>query len=127
MIAIATAAVCMLMVALPVFGVVQSGTRALDTARGAIAVLADDAMDEAARERAVRRASLSLLGSTASILGRSILALAVAAVPILSADWAGMVPIAESIRFLARWDVIAVVSLATTAACLTLVKLWPFK
>lgn len=49
--------------ALWVFGIARAGAGVLMSARGAVAVMYDKGLDDAAREKAVRRASIQLTGA----------------------------------------------------------------
>ena len=126
---LATAAASMLvfMAALWLCGIVRTGAEALSTAREAVAVLADEAIGEAAREEHIQRAALRLLGATFSILGRTLVAALASAVPIVLADWAGLASTADLIGFLARWDVILAATILMSAGYLVWVKVWRFR
>ena len=125
--AIAAASICVFVAALWLFGIVRTAAGALATARAALAVLADKALDDTAREEHIQKAALQLLGATFSLLGRSLLAVLASAVPIVLADWAGLAATAELIGFLARWDVILAATLLMFAAYIAWVRLWRFR
>ena len=96
-------------------GVVPAAARALGTARAASTVMRSSALPDEDKEAAVRKAGLSLLGSTLSILLRSLAALLAALVPILLADMVGLADSGAILAFLARWDVILGASAVVTA------------
>jgi hypothetical protein len=105
-------------------GIARAGAGVLATARGALAVLRDPALDDDAREAAVQRAALSLFAAFFSILGRSLLALAISFLPVWLAGLAGLTSHDAVLSFLARWDVIALASLATLSAYFLWTRLW---
>ncbi len=95
-------------------GVVPVAKTALVTVRAATVTMRDPALDDLAREQAVQAAALRLIVATGSLIVRSAVALVAACIPILAADWAGIAPMAVTIAFLERWEVILVAALATT-------------
>ncbi len=99
-------------------GVLPAATRALATAQAATGVMRDHDLDDLAKETAVRKAGLSLLGSFAAIVLRSLAALLAAFVPILLADVAGLAGMDATLAFLARWDVILIASAVMIAGWL---------
>ncbi len=101
-------------------GVLPAATRALATAQAATGVMRDPALDDLAKETAVRKAGLSLLGSFAAIVSRSLAALLAAFAPILLADVAGLAGMETTLAFLARWDVIVIASAAMIAGWLVM-------
>jgi hypothetical protein len=100
--------------ALWMFGVVRLGYGVLASTKDAVAVMVDESLDDAVREKAVRRAALQLLGVFMSILLRSALAFAASILPIWLAVLAGLVKTDEVFRYLARWDVILISSIVIT-------------
>lgn len=111
--------------ALWVFGVVRVSSDVLVSTRETVAVMRDDTLDDAAREKAVRRASLRLLGAFMSILVRSALAFAASLLPIWLATLAGFVRTEEVFRYLARWDVILISSVIITVGYLVWIRIRP--
>lgn len=109
-VATAAAAICAFLIAFHYFRVVPIAARALAITREAWGVMRDPAFDDAARERAVRAASLRLFGTFFSILARGLLALAVSLLPIWLADASGLAARERTIDFLSRWDVILISS-----------------
>ena len=106
-------------------GVARVGAGVLTVARGAVTAMRDENLDDAAREKAVQRASLQLMGAFASILVRSALALLISFLPIWIASLAGLASIEAIVAFLSRWDVIAVASMAVIAGYVIWTRLAP--
>jgi hypothetical protein len=106
-------------------GVVRIATTAFSTAQAAVDAMRDPALGDDAREAAVQRASLRLMGGFASILLRSIAALAIAFAPIYLADLLGVAQIEDVLMFLARWDVILAAIAIYCAAYLAKERFWP--
>jgi hypothetical protein len=100
-------------------GVVQAASGAIAVSRTTMAVMRDPGLDDRAREDAVQRASLRLMGSCASILMRSGLAAVTALAPIWALSALGVVTVAEVMEFLSRSDVIAGVTLVMVAGYAT--------
>lgn len=88
--------------------VVRVAADALAVARGALTTIHDQNLDDAARERAARRASRQLIAAFASLLARGAAAVAAALLPVWLADWAGLAPYRQVIEFLSRWEVISI-------------------
>jgi hypothetical protein len=107
-VAIAVTAVATFVVAFSLLRVAHAAAAAVTTARGAMTLLADSAMDDETRERAARRASGRLCLMTASVAFRGSLAAGIALLPVLAAERAGMVTFDDVIAFLSRWDVVLV-------------------
>ena len=78
-----------------------------------------------AHQRAVQSAGLSLLGFSANLFLLSIVALAVAFLPILLADAAGIASQEATLDFMMRWDVIIVASVVITIGWVLGKRLWP--
>lgn len=106
-------------------GVVGAATGAMTTASGAMRVIASRELDDDTKERETQRAAIGLLGGVLSILWRSVAALVAAGIPIYVAEAAGLVGSETVIDFLARWDVIVIVSIVMIAAYLAVRRLWP--
>ena len=104
-VAIAMAAIATFVVAFSVLRVWQAATGAVTTARGAMTLLSDSAMDDETRERAVRRASGQLFLMAASVALRGTLAAVIAVLPVLAAERVGMIVFDDVLAFLSRWDV----------------------
>ena len=127
MIAVIIVAVCSIAVFLLVFwllGVVSAAKKAIDLTRGAVHTMRAPDLDELDRERAVQRAALSLVVVSASLVVRSLLALIAAVIPILAADWAGIVPRTTTFTFMERWDVIVVATVVITAGFVVGRRFW---
>jgi hypothetical protein len=82
----------------------------VDTVAQAVSTMLDAALDDDAKELAVRRAGLRLLMRAWQIAWRMAAALAAAALPILAADALGLVPRMTGLDTLMRLDVIVAVS-----------------
>jgi hypothetical protein len=95
-------------VALRLSGIVGVSAGVLSTTRDTLAIIRDTTLDDAARERAVQRASVSLMARFASILGRGALALAASLVPVWVADTTGVASFSAVLDLLTRWDVMLI-------------------
>jgi len=122
---VAIASVAAFVAALWWSGVLESAGRAITAARDTAGVMRDATLDDLQRERAAQQASLVLLALCASIVGRSLLALAASAVPIVAADWSGLASSGDVIAFLSRVDVIVVASAVMVVGYLARRRLWP--
>jgi hypothetical protein len=98
---------------------------AWEVTRAAAAAMRDPAGDDATREAAARLAARRLSAATVHILLRGVLALALALVPAVVADRAGLMPLGAAIAYLSRLDVILVTSAAIVAGLLAGPRLWP--
>ena len=122
---VAFGSVLLLAVALDRVGVVRIATAAMGTAQGAVGVMQDGSLDDRAREQAMQRASIRLLGHFVSIIVRAAIALVVSLIPIAIADRSGLASATSVIAFLSRLDVIAIASVAVIGGYLIRVRLWP--
>ena len=100
-------------------GVVQAASGAIAVSRDTMAIVRDPRLDDRAREDAVQRASLRLMGACASILMRSGLAAFTSLAPIWALSALGVVTVAEVMEFLSRSDVIAGVTVVMVAGYAT--------
>lgn len=112
------------MAGLVLFGVIRVGRRVIDVSQGAAAVLRDPAADDQAKEKAAQQASVKLLLALLEILGRGGLTAILSFLPILLVDWLGWAPMDTVTDFMARWDVIIVITVVMTAGWLAWKKLW---
>lgn len=124
-VATAVASLLLFAVALSWTGVVGASSRVVATAREAFDVMKDQRLDDDAREQASRRASVQLFAGFGSILGRGGLSLAASAIPIGLAHVAGVATAGAVLGFLARWDVVAVASVAMIAGYVMKALVWP--
>jgi hypothetical protein len=108
--ALAAASVAVFMLAFWRLKIVSSARSAIAIMQNALGVMRDPALDELAREKAVQSASLKLVREAFSLIVRSALALAAAFIPLALADQFGLAPLSGSLEYLARWDVIIVIS-----------------
>lgn len=106
-------------------GIMEVAREAIAIARGAAATVRAPDLDDLAREQAVQAAALRLLTLSAILILRSLLALAAAFVPIALCDWTGLAPMAATLDFMERWDVIAVATVAICAGYWASLRLWP--
>ncbi|MGJ5620593.1 hypothetical protein [Sulfitobacter sp. MF3-043] len=84
----------------------------------------DPTLDELARERAVQAAAVSLLVLAGSLILRSLLALAAAFIPVLMADLTGFAPLAATLAFMERWEVILIATAIITLGYVAGTRLW---
>lgn len=122
--AVGIASIVLFLIALWRLGLVRVAAGALATAQGALAVMRDASLDDAAREKAAQAASLRLLGIFFSITWRGGLSLGISLLPIWLADISGQAASAEVIGFLSRWDVIGIASAVVVAFYVVRVRLW---
>jgi hypothetical protein len=110
-------------------GIIAVCRAAAEEARAALAVMGNSALDDRAKETAVRRASLGLFGSLGSILLRAAGVFLASLLPVLLADAVGLAPASAVVAWLSRWDVIAGVTVAMVAVWLAVKlgarALWP--
>ena len=108
------------MLAIPRIAVLSFGT-----ARQAMEAMRDQALNDLERERAVQKASITLLGQFWSMLYRTFLTILAAAGPIYLADILGLNKATTTIGFLSRVDVIVSISILLIVAFWLRGKLWP--
>lgn len=121
---ITAASVLLFMVVFLRIGIVAVARDAIATSQSAVATVRAPDLDDLERERAVQAAGLRLVRLSGSLIGRSALALAAAFVPVLLADWAGLAPMDAALAFMARWDVIGIVSVIMIAVYFAGRRLW---
>lgn len=102
----AAVAIAAFMAAFIASGLVTVATNAGMTARDSLRVMGDASLDDDAKERAVRAASLRLFGAFGSIALRSALTLSAPLAVIWLGDMAGIAEAVATTDFLLRWDVI---------------------
>lgn len=107
-----------------VTGIVPSARGAIAITQGALVTMRDPDIDEEERERAVQAAALRLVARTGSLILRSLLALGVAFLPVLAADWAGLSPRDVTLSFMARWDVILIATIVITLGYVVSLRVW---
>ena len=123
MILVAAASIGMFLWVFRQVGVIPIARGALATTRGAIRTMRDPDLEDLAREHAVRSAAVSLVAASGSLILRSAVALMAAFVPIVAADWAGIVGQSAMISFMERWDVILIATVVVTLGYLGL-RIW---
>ena len=85
----------------------------------------DPHLDEMARERTIQAAAIRLIVASGSLILRNLLALGAAFIPILAADWLGIVPQGAVLAFMGRWDVILIATVVVTLGFVVGVRVWP--
>lgn len=108
-------AVLFFVLAFEKLGIVRVSSEAVRTSRAAVEVMQDRALDDDAKEKRMRSASLELVGAFVSIAGRSVLALAAAIVPLLAFDVAGLASFGSVTGWLSTWSAILLTTLLVTA------------
>jgi hypothetical protein len=88
--------------------------RVMTTSREAIRLLRDGAQDDAFKERAARRAGLTLMRQGLLVGLMAALSLLAAGVPFWVADVLALAPLQATTAFALRWDVLIVTLLAGT-------------
>lgn len=105
--------------------IVAVAKTAITTTRDALHNMRNAELDEEAREHAVQAAAIRLLGLSGSLILRSLLALAAAFVPILTADLTGIAPQATTLAFMERWDIVLIATVIVTLGYVAGTRLWP--
>jgi hypothetical protein len=123
-VATAATAIGVFLVAVWLCGVVPESAAALAIARDAFGAMQDPALDDAAREKAVQRASIRLLGKFVSILLRGAVAIGISLLPIWASDVSGLAASDQVVDFLSRWDVILIASVVIVLGYLVRARLW---
>ena len=106
-------------------GIAKVGAGVLSTAGGAVAAMRDESLDDQAREKAVRRASIQLISAFISILIRSALTFVASFLPIWRADFMDLATTEDVVRFLSRWDVIMIATIVVIAGYVIWMRRWP--
>jgi hypothetical protein len=115
------AAACF-MGALQLMGVVPLAGGVVDTTRAAARTLKDVGLSDADKERLLRKASASLLGTFVSITVRAAAALGAALLPLAAFQLAGLADVAVVAGFLATWPGLLLASVVMTVAYLVRVR-----
>lgn len=123
-IAIALLTIVVFMVALSYSGLVGVATEAVHHARSASAVMRDAELDDHEKERAVRSTSLKLFGSFANIVVRGVAVFLISLIPAVIAEFAGLSTTSAVLEWLARPDVIVIVSVVLIAGYFAVKRLW---
>jgi hypothetical protein len=90
---------------------VGAARRASAAAQAGVKALSDPSLDDAAKERHARAASIRLFGAFATIALRSAVVFAAPLAVLWGLDAVGLAPLDEMLDFLVRWEVL----LAATA------------
>jgi len=115
------AAACF-MSALQLMRVLPIAAGVVDMTRAAARMLNDAQLSDSDKEQFLRKASVSLLGTSASIAARVAVALGAALLPLLALQAAGLVDVTAVADFLATWPGILLVSVVMTAAYLLRIR-----
>jgi len=102
-------------VAFRVLGVWPETAATLPVTRRALAVMADGSLDDDAKEREIRAASLRLLRGFVRITTRAAGALAPPTAILIALQLSGLVAVDAVAAFLLRWEVILAAGLAVLA------------
>lgn len=105
------------MTVLRVMAIPAITARVVSTGREAARVMRATDLGDDAKEQILQRASLSLLGAFASITGRTAVAIAAAAAPVLLLHAGGLVAAGVVWSYLASWQGILLTAAAMTAVC----------
>jgi hypothetical protein len=124
MILIAASSIGLFLLVFWLAGVVPSAKSAIAVTRDGMQAMRDADLNEAARERAVQAAAIRLVAVSGSLILRNLAALIAAFVPILVADWAGIVPQTAMLAFMGRWDVILIATVVVTLGFMVGVRVW---
>lgn len=114
--AVACLAIAVFMAALIIFRIVAVATDAVNISRGVMRTLSDPELDDTHREKAMQKASLSLLGKFVSITIRGAAALLLSFLAIYLADLTGMADTQEVVTLLSSPEAIIVTTVILTAA-----------
>ena len=96
--------------------IVEISKTAIGTVMTGLSAMMDSALDDDAKETAVRKAGLSLIITGFSTFVRFALALTAAALPIVLANFTGLVPQEQVLALMLRLDYIVIVSVVAIAA-----------
>lgn len=91
-------------------GIVSVARSSVSTALSGVSAMTDSALDDDAKEAAVRKAAFALLGAALSLAIRFAVVLLVTAIPIFLADTLGLTSVDAVMSLMLRWDYILVVS-----------------
>jgi len=102
LVAISLATIGIFVAALSASGILRVAVNAMVITKRALAIIRDDNTDDEEREQVSRRASVQLLGTTFSIVVRSVLVAIISFLPVLLADWTGLAKTEDVFLFLSR-------------------------
>lgn len=105
-------------IALWMFGIVAAAAQAVAISRNSIRIIRDPALSDDDKERALRRASLTLFGSFLSITARGAAAFGASLLPMVAFDAAGLARFSKVADFLVTWQAILIASVMMTLAYL---------
>jgi hypothetical protein len=92
---------------------VPIAAKAVDTARGATRAMQDATLSDAVKERAVRQASITLMGQFLTMVARAALAAAASVISLAAFSTAGLAPWRAVMHVFATWQGLALASAAT--------------
>lgn len=124
LILVTTASIGSFMLMLWVAGIIEAARHAVATTQTALQSMRDPDLDELDREHAVQSAAIKLISCSGSLILRTLLALAVAFVPIALADWTGFLSQEATLAFMARWDVILIATGLVSFISVVGIRLW---
>jgi hypothetical protein len=113
--AAAALAASFFMIALKALASPSVAARVVAMGREALRVMRDAGVGDDDKERLLQQASVAMMGAFASITLRTVLAVAVALLPLLALHAAGLVLMPAVAQALASWEGIALTSVAMTA------------
>jgi hypothetical protein len=103
-------------IALKAMGILPIAAGALQTTRAAALAVKDGGLSDDEKERLLRKASLTLMRTFASIAVRGLGAIAVSMIPLLVFDSSGLADMTAVVNWFATWQGILLTSTAMTAA-----------
>ena len=112
----AVLSIVVFMLCLKWFGVVKVSHGVLATSRDAVGAMRNQKLDDDEREKIVRKASIQLLAQFFSIFTRVVAVLVASFIPIWAISLTGVTTVDAVFGFLARWDVILVITVVMIAA-----------
>lgn len=96
----------------------QSFGQVMATIRQALMVIADNQIDDSAKERAAQQAALKLLKQSTLIVSKGAITVASALLPFWMANALSLKPWEETIEFALRWDVLGITTFVMLVAWL---------
>ena|SRR5688572_29026786 len=124
-IATAVAAVVVFAIAFRRLAVLEAVEDAVKHSQHALETMRNQNLDQRAQEVAVQRASLRLLRCSLSIVGRAIIVVGCAYVPVWLNAAVGWTSTGAVLEFLSDWTVLSVGSVVVVSAQLIWARLWP--
>lgn len=116
-------AVAAFLLVFAVVGIMDVALGVASTANDALRIMRDPTATDEERESHVQKAAIKLFGAFFGILVRVAAALAASVAPILIADFTGIAPAETVFAFLARWDVLLVMTVIITVGWFAMARL----